>query len=221
MHEGGEEDAPSLPQRLERRLADLAKLAEETVLGDLSSIAFYVDKLRHQNPGISDDDLARLIVRRNAVKNALVRAVTGVPGFALAPLTVSSDLALSWRIQGRMVLAIAHVYGYTENTDAMDLRTDIYILLAGNTAKEALRQFGIQASMELTRKTVDQYVTRQMMQRIWRVLGQSIITKAGAKSLTSFMKLVPLVGAIPGAGIDWVSARVVGRQSIKYYSGKG
>ena len=49
-----------------------------------------------------------------------------------------------------MAFAIAHVYGHTHNT--ADLKTDIYIILAGNSAKEALKTAGIQITKEITKK---------------------------------------------------------------------
>ena len=59
------------------------------------------------------------------------------------------------------------------------------------------------------------------MKRITSLIGRKIITKAGEKSLTSFMKMVPLVGAPIGFAFDWFAARAVGHFAIKYYSGKG
>ena len=59
------------------------------------------------------------------------------------------------------------------------------------------------------------------MKKIWKVIPQKIITKAGQKSLTSFTKMIPLVGAPVGFAFDWAAARTVGRYAIKYYSGRG
>ena len=48
----------------------------------------YVRKLREQNPGITNDDLAQLIVRRKATRNAFVGAITGLFGLPLLPVTI-------------------------------------------------------------------------------------------------------------------------------------
>ena len=93
--------------------------------------------------------------------------------------------------------------------------------MAGNAAKEALKRFGIETSKAITKKVVQKYITREVMKRIWKVIGRKIITKAGQKSLTSFTKMIPLVGAPVGFFFDWISARVVGKCAIKYYSGRG
>lgn len=89
-------------------------------------------------------------------------------------------------------MSIAYVYGHTVQTT--DLKTDIYLILAGNGAKEAMKKIGIEISKEVTKKAVDKYITKEVMNNIWKVVGRKIITKAGEKSLTSFMRIVPLVG---------------------------
>lgn len=179
----------------------------------------YVDKLRSQNPGISDDDLAKKIVGRKTLKNGLVGAVTGLPGILILPATVPADLVASWRIQTFMAMCVAYVYGHTAETT--DLKTDLYLILAGDGAKEALKRIGIEVSKTVTKKGIEKYVTREVMKKIWSVLGRKIITKAGEKSLTSFMRMVPLVGGVVGFAFDWTYTRAVGQFAIKYYSGKG
>jgi hypothetical protein len=177
----------------------------------------YVAKLREQNPGLSDDELAWRIVTRKAFKNGLVGFFTSLPGLPALPVTVPTDVVASWQIQVTTVLAVATVYGHTPETT--DLRTDIYLVLAGDAAVQALKQFGVKASRILTQRAVSKYVTREMMQQIWRVLGRKIITKAGEKSLTSFTKMVPVVGGVVGYMCDWAATRTIGLQAIRYYGG--
>lgn len=57
------------------------------------------------------------------------------------------------------------------------------------------------------------------MVKIWQIVGRKIITKAGEKSLTIFMKLAPLAGAPIGFVFDWGVTRVVGGLEIKYCKG--
>ena len=80
-----------------------------------------------------------------------------------------------------------------------------------------LKQFGVEVSKNVTKKMVNKYITREIMVKIWKVVGQKIITKAGEKSLTSFVKMVPLVGAPVGFAFDWTATQIVGNVAIKYY----
>ena len=182
------------------------------------NIVSYVEKLREQNNELSNNALAKKIVNRKSFKNGLVGGITGLGGLIALPVAVPADLLASWKIQISMTIAIAHIYGHT--VDTTDLKTDIFIVLAGDSAKETLKRFGIEASKSITKKVIEKYITRDVMVKIWKVVGQKIMTKAGQKSLTSFMKMVPLVGAPVGFAFDWSASKVVGRNAIKYYSGE-
>jgi len=197
----------------------LVKCVDWMISNASGAIEGYVDKLKAQNPGISDDDLARKIVSRKAFKNGLVGAATGLGGLITLPLAVPVDLIASWRIQIFMAMSIAHVYGL--EPESADLRTDVYLILAGDSAKEALKRVGIEVTKGVTKKAINKYVTLEVMKRIWKVIPQKIITKAGEKSLTSFMKMVPLLGAPIGFAFDYAMARTIGRNARYYYSGRG
>ncbi len=179
-------------------------------------ISTYVAKLRLQNPGITDIELSKKIVSRKSLKNGLVGASTGVGGLITLPVTIPADLLITWKMQIHLALTIAHIFGHTSNTT--DLKTDVYLILAGNSSKEVLKRFGIALGNGMTKKAIQKSVTREMMKKIWKVIPQKIITKAGEKSMTSFMKMVPLVGAPIGFGFDYVATNAVGKLAIKFYS---
>lgn len=179
-------------------------------------ISTYVAKLRLQNPGITDIELSKKIVSRKSLKNGLVGASTGVGGIITLPVTVPPDLLITWKMQIYLALTIAHIFGHTSNTT--DLKTDVYLILAGISSKEVLKRFGIALGNGMTKKEIQKGVTREMMKKIWKVIPQKIITKAGEKSMTNFMKLVPLVGAPIGFGFDYVATNAVGKLAIKFYS---
>lgn len=195
----------------------LSKIINWAVSVNNQKIKLYVDKLRAQNTNISNDALAKKIVKRKSFKNGLLGAATGVGGAILLPVGIPADIVYSFKIQASMACAVAYVYGHTENTT--DLKTDIYIIIAGNMAKDALKTLGIEATKSVTKKTIEKYVTREIMKQINKVVSRKIITKSGEKSLTRIAKMVPLVGAPIGFVFDWSSCRLVGRNAIKYYNG--
>ena len=197
----------------------LDKLFDAVIKTDPQKVKAYVDKLRSQNPDISEEELARKVMNRKAFKNGLIGAITGLGGLITLPVTVPANLATTWRVQATMACAIAYIYGQT--LDSADLKTDMYIIIAGDSAKEALKRVGIETSKAVTKRAVEKYVTGEVMKKIWAIVGRKIVTKAGEKSLTSFMKMVPLVGAPVGFVFDWTATRVVGETALRYYSGKG
>lgn len=195
----------------------LTKLVDWMVETGQQGVTEYVDKLRMQNPGISNEALARKIVSRKSFKNGLVGAATGAGGIITLPVTVSVDVVSSWKIQIFMAISIAHVYGH--NVHSADIKTDVFLILAGDSAKEGIKRMGIKVAEEVTRKAIEKHVTREMMQQLWKILPPKIITKAGEKSFTNFMKIVPLAGVPVGYVFDWYATQTVGKMAIKYYSG--
>ena len=207
-----------LKENFEEKESALDKLINWVADTQPEELKEYIDMLRQQNKGISNDDLAKKIKNRKAFKNGLVGAITGVGGLITLPLAIPADLIASWKIQAFMAFAIAYVYGQTASST--DLKTDLYIIIAGDSAKEALKRFGIEAGKIVTKKMIQKYITIDIMKGIWRVLSRKIITKAGTKSLTSFTKMIPGVGAVIGFAFDYASAQTVGKYAIQYYSGK-
>ena len=49
-----------------------------------------------------------------------------------------------------MAMTVAHIYGHT--SDTADLKTDLYLIMAGDSAKEALKRLGIAAGTTITRR---------------------------------------------------------------------
>lgn len=191
---------------------------EKVAISHQPDISNYVGKLREQNPGISNLKLSMKITGRKSFKNGLVGAATGVGGLITLPVSVPTDLIVTWKMQIYLALTIAHIYGHT--SDTTDLKTDVYLILVGNSSKEALKRFGIEIGKAVTQKAIQKNVTKEVMKKIWKYIPQKIITKAGQKSLTSFSKMVPLIGAPIGFGFDYFATKALGKMAIKYYSGQ-
>lgn len=195
----------------------LETVMDYVITTDYIAIEAYVDKLREQNNNISPEELVKKILHRKSMKSGLVGAFTGVGGLITLPVSIPTDLISSWRIQASMAFSIAYVYGHTKDTT--DLKTDLYLILAGDSAKEALKRVGIEMSKSVTKKAIEKYITRDVMVKIWKVVGKKIITKAGEKSLTSFVKMVPLVGAPVGFAFNWTATQTIGKFATSYYKG--
>jgi len=191
---------------------------EKVAISHQPDITNYVGKLREQNPGISNNKLAKKIIDRKSFKNGLVGAATGVGGLITLPISVPTDLIVTWKMQIYLALTIAHIYGHTSETT--DLKTDVYLILAGNSSKEVLKRLGIEIGKAVTQKAIQKNITREVMKKIWKYIPQKIITKGGQKSLTSFTKMVPLIGAPIGFSFDYFATKALGKMAIKYYSGE-
>ena len=172
-----------------------------------------VERVRKGNPGLSQDQLARLVVKRGTRRVGAASFATGFGGAPTLALNISSVLTL----KDSLVLAVAAVY---DELDSPDLRQDLVLILAGNSAVTALRTFGVAAANDMGKKWMQKNVTRETMKQVNKVVSRKILTKAGEKSLTSFVKLVPVAGAAVGYTVDRGYARALGESAIRYYGGR-
>ncbi len=203
--------------QIEKWSQELIVLLKDTITKDIIYVEEYVAQLQKLNPEISNDSLIKKIISRRSWKAAGIGAICGVGGIITLPITMPTDLYICFRIQARMVLAIAIIYGW--NIHDEDTITDILLVLGGNASKDALKNIGIKLGQELAKKGVNKFINREAMKKINKVISRKIITKAGEKSFTSFTKLVPIVGAPIGAAFDGFGTFGIGKTANKFYKG--
>lgn len=171
-----------------------------------------VERVRRRRPGLSSDELAQALIKRGTRRVGAASFATGFGGAPTIAVNVTSVLTL----QAATVLAVAAAYG---ELDSPDLRQDLVLILAGNSAVVALRGFGVAAANDMGKRWVQANVTRETMKQVNKVVSRKVLTKAGEKSLTSFVKLVPVAGAAVGYTVDRSYTRALGASAIRYYSG--
>ncbi len=202
-----------------KRIAAFGKLVDWFIEFDPFEVKMYVEEQRHRNPDLSDDELATRIIGIKSVKNGLVGAATGVPGFLAMPITVPTDLLMSWKIQINLALCIAYIYGHDiDNKTSDELKTDIYMILAGKNAKNYLKVLGVEID-RVTKKTLKRYASREAMSEIWKHIGYHIAATTSRRSATKLTRMVPLIGAPIGFAFDYTATRSVGAFARQYYGG--
>ena len=204
-------------EQIEKWSQELPILLKETIKNEAISIEEYVNHLRTLNPNITNDALAKKIISRRSLKSGGIGAICGLGGIITLPVTMPADIYYSFKIQARMVLSLAFIYGWNIEDD--ETVTDILLVMGGNAGINALKNAGIKVGEEFAKKGVEKYVTREVMKKINKTISRKIITKAGEKSFTSFAKLIPLVGAPIGGTFDYVGTRSIGETALKFYSG--
>jgi hypothetical protein len=197
--------------------SELTQLLKTEIEKEASRVKEYVDHLKRLNNGISEEKLSKKIISRRSLKAGGIGAVCGLGGFITMPLTMPTDMYMTFRIQAKMVLAIAYIYGWNIQDD--DTTTDILLVMGGSAGINALKNIGIKTGQELSKKAVQKYITREVMKKVNRIISRKIITKAGEKSIISFTKLVPVAGAPIGAAFDYFGTQSVGRTALKFYKG--
>lgn len=165
----------------------------------------YVKQLKRLNPNISNEKLANKIIARRALKAGGIGAVCGLGGVFTMPITMPTDLHSTFKIQARMVLAVAYIYGWDIHDE--DTITDILLVMGGSAGLDALKGVGVKIGQEYAKKGVEKCITREVMKKVNKVLSRKIITKAGEKSFASFTKLVPIVAAPIAGGFNYLAQR--------------
>jgi len=196
---------------------ELVNIINNEIYREAEHVEKYVGNLRSLNEGIDRADLAEKIIKRRSWKACGVGAVTNVGGLITMPITMPTDLYATFRIQTRMILSIAYLYGW--DIKDREITTDILLVMGGNGALEALSSAGVKVGQEFAKKAVEKYINREVMKKINKVISRKIITKAGEKSLTSFTKLVPLVGAPIGGAVNLYGTTAVGKTALMFYKG--
>jgi len=154
------------------------------------------------------------LIKWEMSKNFTTGFITGLGGIVSMPVGVPSALVASWLIQARMAGAIARIYGH--DLDADRVRTLILLSLAGDVAKAAMSDFGLNLGGKLPQTALKQVPGRALVE-INKRIGLQLLTKAGGRTVAQFPKAIPVVGGVVGGAFDAVVCRMVGRTARKLF----
>ena len=99
-------------EKIQQWSGEFLVLLKSTIEKEATHVEEYVNHLRELNEGIDRDSLSKKIISRRSWKAGGIGAVCGLGGLITLPVTMPSDMYLTFRIQARMVLAIAYIYGW-------------------------------------------------------------------------------------------------------------
>ncbi len=204
-------------EQIQRWSKELIQLLQDEIQNESIYVEEYVEYLKSLNPNIDKLKLAKKIIARRSLKAGGLGTIMNIGGVLTLPITLPTDLYLTFRIQTRMVLSIAYIYGW--NIKEKEISTDVLLVMGGSGAIDAVRSAGIKIGKEYAKKAVNKFINREIMKKINKVISRKIITKAGEKSLTSFTKLIPVVAAPIGGGFNYFGTKTIGKTALMFYSG--
>jgi uncharacterized protein (DUF697 family) len=150
---------------------------------------------------------ANSLIRWQNAKAGTSGFLTGLGGILVMPLTIPANLASVMYVQIRMIAAIAHLGGHDLRDDRV--KTLVYSCMAGNAAKDILKDVGIQVGKKLT-QTAIKNISGKTLTAINQKVGFRLLAKTGEKSILTLSKAIPLVGGVIGAGFDIASTNLIG-----------
>jgi uncharacterized protein (DUF697 family) len=180
----------------------------------LSSAADLADEYLIDQDFAGDDQRVASLVKWEMGKNFTTGFITGLGGFVSLPVGVPTALVASWLIQARMAGAIARIYGH--DLDDARVRTMILLSLAGDVAKEAMADLGLNLGGKLPQAATRQVPGRALVE-INKRIGLRLLAKTGQRGLAQFPKVVPVLGGVVGGAFDAVVCRMVGRTAKKLF----
>ena len=177
---------------------------------DVASIIEFVGRQREMHPELAEDTSA--LVDRLIGKKQWYASVTSFCWGLGGLLTIVPGVAHIWRIHGRLVLTVAHAYGY--DLDDPERREEIALCFALSSSSEAVRRLVREAGMVGIKKAL----LTHAMKEVIKTLPNKLITIAGTKSLLNVAKIVPVAGGIACGVMDFFSTKGVGKAAKAYYS---
>lgn len=172
------------------------------------SVEDYIKK----NPSV--EEAAKSLINNSTVKCGTSGFLTGFGGFATMIATLPANITSVMYVQLRMCCAIAKMAGYDIHSD--QVQTLIYACLTGSAMSDILKQAGIKFGQKFGVAMVKK-IPGKTITAINQKVGFRFVTKFGEKGIVNLGKVVPVLGAFIGGGIDVASTRIIGYNAYKVF----
>lgn len=205
-------------EQIQKWSEELIVILKQTIEKESVYVEEYVNHLKKLNPNISNEDLAKKIISRRSLKAGEIGALCGVGGLLTLPITMPADLYYCFKIHARTILSIAYIYGW--NIHDEDAITDVLLVMGGSTGIDAVRHAGIKVDQDFAKEAVlNKFITKETMRKINRIVSRKIVRQAGKRGFIRLPKLVPIIGAPIGAGLNYFETKAIGKKALTFYSG--
>ena len=165
-----------------------------------------------KNPNV--EEAAKSLINNSTVKCGTSGFLTGFGGFATMIATLPANITSVMYIQLRMCCSIAKMAGYDIHSD--QVQTLVYACLTGSAMSDILKQAGIKFGQKFGVAMVKK-IPGKTITAINHKVGFRFVTKFGEKGIVNLGKVVPVLGAFIGGGIDVASTRIIGYNAYKIF----
>ena len=165
-----------------------------------------------KNPSV--EEAAKSLINNSTVKCGTSGFLTGFGGFATMIATLPANITSVMYIQLRMCCSIAKMAGYDIHSD--QVQTLVYACLTGSAMSDILKQAGIKFGQKFGVAMVKK-IPGKTITAINHKVGFRFVTKFGETGIVNLGKVVPVLGAFIGSGIDVASTRIIGYNAYKVF----
>jgi len=200
-----------LPQALEWAY----EKAVDGIPGTVTANALAEEYLsNHANPV----DATNSLIRWQNTKAATSGFLTGLGGALTLPVSIPANILSVMYLQLRMITAIAYIGGHDPRDDRV--KALVFTCLAGNAAKDILKDVGIVLVNKLAISTI-QRISDITLTKINQAVGFRLLTKFGSTGVINLGKAVPIFGGLVGATFDSLTTNTVGNVARDVFVGDG
>ena len=153
---------------------------------------------------------AKKLVSNQVMKCSTSGFVSGLGGLITLPITIPANIASVIYVQMRMVAAIAFMGGHDVHCD--QVQTLVYLCLVGTTITDIVKSTGVQVANKITINMLKK-LPGAVLTKINQKVGFRLITKFGTKGAINLVKMVPVAGAVVGAGMDFAGTKVIAQKA--------
>jgi len=168
----------------------------------------------YRSRGGTPQSQTKSLIRWQISKAGTSGFLTGLGGVLTMPVTIPANLASVLFIQMRMIASIAYLGGHDLKDDRV--KSLVYACMAGNGAKEILKDIGIVIGTKMTTVAIGK-ISGKTIVAINQKVGFRMLTKFGSKGAINLGKAVPLVGGIVGGAFDTVTTDIIGKVAKKTF----
>lgn len=162
-------------------------------------------------------EMVNSLIRWQNTKACTSGFLTGLPGIIAMPVTIPANIASVLYVQVRMIAAIAHIGGHDIKDDKV--KSLVYACVAGNGAKDILKDIGIVVGQKIAMTTV-RNISAKTITAINQKVGFRLLTKFGEKGAVNLGKAIPLIGGIIGGSFDLIATNTIGNIARNTFIGQ-
>ncbi|WP_330669753.1 EcsC family protein [Butyrivibrio sp.] len=212
MSDGDKKKGPLTREDILKIMDDLYGKSLDGIPKVSKPVSAFADDYLKKNPDKSV--AARKMLDNQVIKCTTSGFITGFGGVITLPVTIPANVSSVLYVQMRMIACTAYIGGYDINSD--QVQTLVYACLAGVAVADIIKQVGVKTGTKMLTAAIKK-IPGKTLTAINQKVGFRFITKFGTKGIVNLGKVIPVVGAVVGGGIDLIDTKIIAKRAYKWF----
>ncbi|WP_207759973.1 EcsC family protein [Bifidobacterium primatium] len=206
----------SMASLTEEQMSEILDKCYDSALNGIPKVSKSSDALAQEylDRYDSPEKAARMFIANQIAKCSTSGFVTGFGGFITMPVTIPANITSVIYVQMRMIAALAYMGGYDPHDD--EVQTLAYMCLVGTSITDIVKKAGIEVANKVTMAMLKK-LPGQVLMNINKKVGFRLLTKFGSKGAINLVKVVPVAGALVGAGMDFAGTKIIADKAYNVF----